>query len=74
MYRLLQYKHWILPNFELKDFPEYTFTPCNSVVSFSEKMDKKMLIYKMVINLKSDANIFSLGASSLSEKYPPTNF
>jgi hypothetical protein len=28
VYRLLQYKHWILPNFELKDFPELTFTPC----------------------------------------------
>ena len=28
MYRLFQYKHWFFPNFELKDFPEYTFTPC----------------------------------------------
>jgi hypothetical protein len=28
VYRLLQYKDWILPNFELKDFPELTFTPC----------------------------------------------
>ena len=27
-YRLLQCKHWILPNFEPKDFPELTFTPC----------------------------------------------
>ena len=27
-YRLLQCKHWFLPNFELKDFPELTFTPC----------------------------------------------
>ena len=28
MYRLFQYKHWFLPNCELKDFPELTFTPC----------------------------------------------
>ena len=28
MYRLLQCKHWFFPNFELKDFPELTFTPC----------------------------------------------
>ena len=28
VYRLFQYKHWFLPNFELKDFPELTFTPC----------------------------------------------
>ena len=28
-YRLLQCKHWILPNFEPKDFPELTFTPCS---------------------------------------------
>jgi hypothetical protein len=28
VYRLLLYKHWFLPNFELKDFPELTFTPC----------------------------------------------
>mgnify|MGYP007048741173 CR=1 FL=1 len=27
-YRLLQYKHWFSPIFELKDFPEYTVTPC----------------------------------------------
>ena len=28
MYRLFLYKHWFFPNFELKDFPEYTVTPC----------------------------------------------
>ena len=28
MYRLFQYKHWFLPNFELKDFPDSPFTPC----------------------------------------------
>jgi hypothetical protein len=28
MYRFFQYKHWFPPNFELKDFPEYTVTPC----------------------------------------------
>ena len=28
VYRLFLYKHWFLPNFELKDFPEYTVTPC----------------------------------------------
>ena len=27
-YRLFQYKHWFLPKFEPKDFPELTFTPC----------------------------------------------
>ena len=31
-YRLFQYKHWFLPIFELKDFPELTFTPCNIYV------------------------------------------
>ena len=29
-YCLFQYKYWFFPNFELKDFPEYTFTPYNS--------------------------------------------
>ena len=33
-YRLFQYKHWFFPYFELKDFPEYTFTPCKSGVGF----------------------------------------
>ena len=28
VYRLFLYRHWFLPNFELKDFPEYTVTPC----------------------------------------------
>ena len=45
---------------------------------FSEKMDKKCSFIKWssISNLmdSTDANIFSLGASSLSEKYPPTNF
>ena len=27
-YYLFRYKHCFLPNFELKDFPEYTVTPC----------------------------------------------
>ena len=27
VYRLFQYKHWFLPNFELKDFPDLTSTP-----------------------------------------------
>ena len=31
VYRLFLYKHWFLPNFELKDFPEYTVTPCRFV-------------------------------------------
>ena len=30
-YRLFQYKHWFLPNFELKYFPEYTATPCTFI-------------------------------------------
>ena len=31
VYRLFLYKHWFLPNFELKDFPEYTVTPCKQI-------------------------------------------
>ena len=33
-YCLFQYKYWFFPNFELKDFPEYTFTPYNSYRSW----------------------------------------
>ena len=34
VYRLFLYKHWFLPNFELKYFPEYTVTPCMKNDSF----------------------------------------
>jgi hypothetical protein len=34
-YRLVHYKHWFLPIFELKDFPEYTFTPCTYRISLN---------------------------------------
>ena len=30
MYRLFQHKHWFLPNFELKQFPDSAFIPCRS--------------------------------------------
>jgi hypothetical protein len=32
MYRLFQYKHWFLPNFELKHFPDSPFTPCSTLI------------------------------------------
>ena len=30
-YHLFQYKHWFLPNFKLKDFPDLTSTPCSTL-------------------------------------------
>jgi hypothetical protein len=42
--RLFQCKHWILPNFELKDFPELTFTPCTYSEKKSLKSQKVVLI------------------------------
>ena len=34
-YPLLQYKYCFPPIFELKDFPEYTFTPCTFCILFA---------------------------------------
>ena len=33
-YRLFQFKHCFLPNFELKDFPDLPFTPCSKYISY----------------------------------------
>ena len=42
-YRLFQYKHWFLPIFELKDFPEYTFTPCMYLDLIENNMKKNYI-------------------------------
>ena len=35
-YRLFQYKHWFLPNFEHKYFPDSSFTPCINLLKYCE--------------------------------------
>ena len=50
-YRLFQYKHWFFLNFELKDFPEYTFTPCMISWQFSGNKMKNKGAYNLEISM-----------------------
>ena len=50
IYRLYLYKHWFFPNFELKDFLEYTVTPCRLILEGK----LKCLSLKMTFNIIPD--------------------
>ena len=41
-HRLFQHKHWFFPIFELKDFPELTFTPCTKYFCNSDIKIRKI--------------------------------
>ena len=43
MYRVLKYKHWFPPNFELKHFPDSPFTPCT--FNFQQILDFQFMVF-----------------------------
>ena len=54
VYRLFQCKHWFYPNFEVKDFPELTFTPCIFLLFFTvsyPRGDTELLVGSEAIDI-----------------------
>ena len=75
-YRLFQYKHWFLPNFELKHFPDSPFTPCTyhlDICKLEWAKRSQLTLYQGCMIVSNEGNSLYCDGPSLARITQPSN-